>query len=454
MSTNAYTLLIVESPTIASIVQKRSPSSVYVLSTDGFCWRPGYEPENDRLKAVANPEKRPIRKELKEQSAAASQIIIATDADPSGDFIAWSLHRFIQRPNIRIGRLKGLNRNDIQAMLEQADQINPTELEIRLKNRFLLHREWSKHAAVPDIQLAALTAIFGTETTFNHFLDENDQIFRSTKPFRCPADEWITVRKYREGNVYRIDKPLSTFDLVESIVRNGLANSYLEAQKSLNDLFQSVLPSSEEALISYPRTDARAFYSDTWEHLEREYLKRGDFSDLKPAYLRDIADSNIPHESVHPLSLFLKPDDVRGEHSKDLSELYQLIYDQTLRAIRMPRPVDEAFVSELSPDIHYFPDQPGEPMDVNSLRPCLTLADIGHRMSELSSIRASRFGRDSDRWVENGWIEIRNGVVTPGPEVLKNLKHAKSLSRMLGEVAEKLDQGALHPETVRAIISS
>lgn len=454
MSTNAYTLLIVESPTIASIVQKRSPSSVYVLSTDGFCWRPGYDPENNRLKAVADPEKRSIRRELKEQSAAASQIIIATDADPSGDFIAWSLHRFIQKPNIRIGRLKGLNRNGIQSMLEQADQINPKELEIRLKNRFLLHREWSRYAAVPDIQLAALTAIFGMETIFNHFLDEKDQIFRSTKPFRCPADEWITIRKYREGSVYRIDKPLSTFDLVESIFRKGLAQSYLEAQKNLNGLFQSVLPSSEEALISYPRTDARAFYSDTWEQLERECLKRGEYSDLKPAYLRDIADSNIPHESVHPLSLLLEPDAVHGEHSKGLSELYQMIYDQTLRAIRMPLAVDEAYVSELSPDIQYFPDQPGVTADVNSLRPCLTLGDIGHRMSELASVRASRFGRDTDRWIENGWVEIRNGVVTPGPVVLKNLRYAQSLSRVLREVSEKLDQGALQPETVRAIISS
>lgn len=85
---SVYTLLIVESPVIARHIQQISPSSVYVLATGGFCWHPSYQAKKNTLKAVADPEKRSFRKELSEQAQWANRIIIATDSDPSGDFIA------------------------------------------------------------------------------------------------------------------------------------------------------------------------------------------------------------------------------------------------------------------------------------------------------------------------------------------------------------------------------
>jgi DNA topoisomerase IA len=61
------------------------------LPTDGYLWKPRYNSDTETLTAIADPKKRKLRKELKSISDWAAKIIIATDKDPAGDFIAWSL---------------------------------------------------------------------------------------------------------------------------------------------------------------------------------------------------------------------------------------------------------------------------------------------------------------------------------------------------------------------------
>ena len=454
MTVNVYTLLIVESPTIAKIIQELCPASVYVLSTEGFCWRPAYRLKENRLKAIADPNKRELRREIREQSQAASNIIIAVDSDPSGDFIAWSLCNFIRKPNIQGARLNSLSKKGIVDLLENTDPIDPLHLESRLKNRFLIRKLWSNSPFLPDIQLAGITAVFGTNQFFQHFLDEENRLYRSTRPFRCPADEWITIRKTTGQSVYRNEKPLSTFDLIEETVRRDWSESYYDAQQQIQSLFQSVLPISNESLISYPRTNARAFYSETWENLTRQSLKFESVNALKPAYLREIAAPELPHESIHPISLAYDPEKVSGEMPEEQARLYSIIYDHTLKSVQMPAEVEYAYYSELSPDVQYYPLFHDQPEITGSLRPCLTLSDLGHALNDLGVAKPSRFGREADQWIDMGWIRLENSVVKPGKKVLETLKKAKIFRQKLDELNRLKEKAELNPETVSGVISS
>ncbi len=454
MTVSAYTLLIVESPTVGRIVQKMCPPSVYVISTDGFCWKPEYDADSHRLKAKADPEKLPIRKELKEQSHLASNIVIAVDTDASGDFIAWSLNRFLSTSNVKRARMQGLSKNSILSMLDESYELDETQLETRLKNRFMIHTLWSKHASIPDIQLAGLISVFGAEDQYQNFLDENDILYQSSKPIRCRFDEWITVRQVQNDDQYRIIKPLSTFDVLEYIGKKPLAATYHEAQHLLQELFQTLTPFSEESLISYPRTSARAFYSNTWEYLRKQYFQKGSVNELKPAWLREIADGDAPHESIHPIDLTIEPESVTGELPKKTGQLYKWIYEHTLKSISMPNSLEACLINELNPDAIFYPDQSAGIENTVSLRPCITLSELGIKLNQAGVVKPSSFGKNVDEWMSKGWIRVENGVAVPGREVIKQMNQAEALRQKLAELNRIKENSSLTPETVKEVITS
>lgn len=454
MDASVYTLLIVESPTIAGIIQKMCPPSVYVLSTDGYCWRPKYDATSHKMKAVADPEKREIRKELKEQSRIANTIVVAVDSDASGDFIAWSISKFIESSNIKRGQLQSLSQTSIHTMLSETTELDEYQLESRLKNRFLLQHLWSKHAKISDLQLAGLITVFGANNHFHSFLDENDLLYRSTHPIQCHFDEWISVRQERNSNHFKTVKPLSTFDILEFLVAQKITPSCYDAQLLLNQLFQTILPFSEESLISYPRTSAQAFYSDTWTYMRKQYLKKGSINDLKPTYLQEIADSESPHESIHPIDLSLNPGSILGELPKNIGQLYKWIYNQTIRSLSMPEPIEEALVSDLNPDVVFYSTSSESSGQSHSIRPCLTVSELGIQLAKLGVIKPSNFGKTLDEWISKRWIQLDERVVTPGKPVLQYLGQAQSLFRKLLELNRLKEEHTLKRETVVDVITS
>lgn len=454
MGSSVYTLLIVESPTIARIIQKMCPPSVYVLSTDGFCWRPKYDFSSNRLKAIADPNKRSIRKELEEQSKIAGTIVVAVDSDASGDFIAWSISQFIESSNVKRGRLQSLSKHSIHSMLSETFELDESQLETRLRNRFLIQKLWNRHAEIPDIQLAGLISVFGVDNHFHSFLDEKNTLYRSSQPVLSQFDEWISVRSIQNIEQYLVEKPLSTYDIIEFIFTEGLAESGKDSQLLLNQLFQTILPFSEESLISYPRTSAQAFYSDTWNHMRRQYLKMGSINDLKPTYLQEIADNESPHESVHPIDLSLKPESVSGELSKNVGNLYQWIYQNTLHSLSMPKHPGHSFVSDLNPDVVFYPESSNGIDGTQSIRPCLTLSELGIQMDAFGVAKPSDFGKTVDGWLTKGWIQIDGRVVRPGREVLNKLDNAVSLQKKLQKLNRLKEENALRSETVLDVISS
>lgn len=454
MSSPAYTLLIVESPVLASVIQQKAPSSVYVIATGGYCWRPSYEYKENRLKAVADPEKTDLRKELKEQAKWAGNIIIATDPDPSGDFIAWSVDKYLKSSLLKRGQIRDISRTGIISTVSDTREFDSASLEVRLKNQFVIQNEWKKTGSLPPLRDAALAAYFSPDVPFQLFLDENGLEYQSSRPLSVPADEWIPVRIDNNLSEYRSARPLSTFDVIEQIIKKRITDTFTEAQLLVQQLFQTTLHGSGEALISYPRTDSNAFYSETWDTLRDQFVAFASQNELKPRFLQEIASPDDPHESIHPLQLKVTPDSVSGELPAGIGRIYTIIYKQTMEAITLPKPIQAPLISDLSPDT-YFYSVPEERDEVpQSLRPCYTVSGLGHHLKTTAQIPASGFGKQMDEWIEKGLVKVTGNRISPAKNLTPLLKHSAHYYSLLNKLTQLNPFSEITPATVRRILTS
>jgi hypothetical protein len=455
---SVYTLLIVESPVIAGILQSVSPQSVYVLATGGYCWHPSYKRSARKLSAVADPEKRSFRKELKEQAQWANRIIIATDSDPSGDFIAWSLARFLKpRPVLR-GYLKSLSKNGVRRLIDEVNELQTDLLEDRLKNRFHLLDLWSEQKDLPDMQLAAIASLFGSRHSYTHFAENGNEelIFRASEPVGGLYEEIHTFRKESDEKNWRIELPPSTFDVVEHAYTQSFATGLRDAQSLLNTLFETVLPHSGSSLISYPRTTANGFYSESWDTIRQQFLTISKEIRFKPTFLQNSIDPESPHESIHPLRLSATPETVSGEIHSRLGNLYEWIYNQTLKSIQIPGQVSSSYSSELNPGLYLYPiSRFSDPLPEQiTVHPVFTISDFGKALNRLGACKPSDFGSKMDEWVYKQWIRIEHDVVKPGNRLKKHLSRASEYRSILTNIQDHLSTEPFSAETVRRILTS
>lgn len=454
--TPVYTLLIVESPVIARHIQNISPSSVYVMATGGFCWHPSYHPKTNTLKAVSDPEKRSFRKELSEQAQWANRIIVATDSDPSGDFIAWSVANYLSPIPVQRAYLKNLTRHSIVQLLTDTRELTPGLLANRLSNRFCVNRIWTDTNNLPDIQLAGICALFGTEQLYTHFLDEDGQIFKSSKKLPSLFNEWHTVQQNRSGKNWVIQKPLSTFDVIEYVFSKKMASSFKDAQSLLQSLFETVLPDTRQSLISYPRTEANGFYSESWNSVKTQFLKVFNNLEFKPNFLQNSIDANSPHESIHPLDLTIHPDHVKGQLYGLIGNLYEWIYQQTVHAITIPDILPVTYSSELNSEGYFYQHLGRESFAgaTKSLHPCFTISDFGKALNSLGVCKPSVFGKAMDEWIFKKWIVIDGQVVKPGSALKSQLGRSAEFRHKLEAVQKLLKNEIVSAETVRHCLSS
>lgn len=457
MADSVYTLLIVESPVIAGILQSVSPQSVYVLATGGYCWHPSYERSKRKLNAVADPEKRSFRKELKEQAQWANRIIIATDSDPSGDFIAWSLARYLKpRPVLR-GYLKNLTKHSVKQLLNEVQDLNADKLEERLKNRYRLFDFWNDQKRLPDMQLAGIASLFGTKYPYRHFSNEDETIiYHASESISSFPDELHSFSKNTGSKNWRIDHPPSTFDVVEYASGKSFTTGFSDAQSLLQTLFETVLPDTGGSLISYPRTTANGFYSDSWDTIRQQFLKLSKEIRFKPVFLQSSIDAESPHESIHPLFLSATPELVTGQIHSRLGNLYEWIYNQTLRAIQIPDQLDVSYSSELNPGLYLYPEPETlkSPDTQITLHPVFTISDFGKALNLLGVCKPSNFGSKMDEWIYKKWILIEDSIVKPGSALKKHLNRAPEYKTILTQINDHINSGPFSAETVQRILTS
>jgi len=450
---STYTLLIVESPVIARIIQRNATTSVYVISTNGYAWKPTYDAKKHLLQAVADPDQIGFRKELKQQASWAGNVIIATDPDPSGDFIAWSVHKFLKDPSVKRSFIQHLGKRGIERLISKAEVFKPNLMEQRLKNRSLIRYQWKKSGNRPSMDVAALASIFSDHFPFRNFQDQSGKLWRSNRPIRCNPNEWIPLKDQINESEYHTPEPLSTFDLLQLAIEKQLYSSLGNAQESLQQLFTHLLDFSEISLISYPRTAANSFFSETWSELQKQFYKVQTGDEFKPMFIRNIAGSDVAHESIYPLDLGLTPKKVSGELLSTLHDLYKLIHEQTLKAISVPKEKFNAYQSPFHPDVNFYCPDSDSDSSSTELMPVRTIAETGYILNSLGVQSPSSFGKAMDRRQDQNHLHIKGRFVTPGKYLTPYLNNGPEYAEEIGKLNTLSANPDLTSETIRTIIS-
>ncbi len=449
MSSSPYTLLIVESSVTARRIQQLVPSHIFVISTDGFIWKPVFDSRKRILKKRAIPEKLDLRKEIKSQAAIASKIIIATDSDPSGEFIAWSLANYLPGKSLMRGFLQSISKTGIRNTIQNAFQLDENTLLFKLQNRYLIQQFWNHHIPHHSMKEAGVIALRNHQR-YSTFISESGAIFRTNQPISCKPGEWLTLHTSPDKVEYVTKEPASTFDVVAAIYRELALSSYSEGQELLNQLFHKTYPDGGEGLISYPRTAAKAFFQSSWQRLQDQWVHFDSLDTFKPNFMQSVIESNEAHESIHPYDLRITPQMVSKRVQKPFSDIYKIIYDETITAISQPKKAGSVY--SLGKQLFYTNQLITEP--TTEVLPVFTISEWGQQLCSLGVLRPSGFGAWVDEAVDKELISINNGYIHSKMLSPADIQTAVNFKYLLDELRAVSDVPNLSDETLNGIFAS
>lgn len=388
-NTFQYTLLIVESPSIANIIRNFKIPFLEIIPTNGFCWKPVYDFKKQKLTYRADPNKRNLRKLLKSKAQWASKIIIATDTDSSGEFIAFTTWKYLKDFDVHRAYLHNLSKKAIEELLNENFPFEHKNFH-PLVNRYIVNNLLEndlKQRLGPMVWIKLLTMMY-----------------------------WHN--EYRDSNLLKIPKnakyPWNTADILEKLSYSY--NSMIEAQKSLNDLFTLIPEDLEHGVISYPRTTAHGYYQSTWVANYQKWILNKPSESFKPEPIWEKVDRNIPHESIQPINTTITPLDVRPLMRKKYYDLYKMIYEHHLQVIQMPD-----LRKKENSDHHYSSKKnSGKSQYVK-------LSDYLSFLTKYQAAKPSGYGLLLDRLVNSRWLHIQNGYVSPEIEMIKTIQSIKDL---------------------------
>lgn len=448
-----YTLLIVESPTLADRLQAIAPQHILVFATGGFLWEPRFDPYNNKLGRKALPQKADLRKELRTEAKHAVKIIIATDLDPSGDFIAWTIFKEIPNSRIHRGNLRSISRRALQRLLDESSQIEFSNLFHRLQNRFRIRSFWDQLYPITSMKKAGLLAIFGGIISATFFRADNGVLFRSEHPIASTIKETEFQITRSSSDGWLTPYPLSTFDAVELLQKSLNYDSFHDAQNLLQAAFEARNVETGEGLISYPRTEYRSFFPNTWHNLQKQWIRKQSLNEFRPAALQNIPETGAAHDAIHPVNLNISPQWVERHLPSSIASVYNLVHFCTIESIKMPERAASTFKNS---DYNIIFTANSKPKSEQlTVKPVVTISELGLQLSRLGVLRPSGFGNLMDQAIKNGWITLDNyGDVHPGKIIEKNLTSGQHFSKLLKSARSIADDPDLRIETIRNVLTS
>ncbi len=453
MSSEGYTLLIVESSTLARQLQKLLPQNIYVAATDGYLWTPSFRSDTFRLGKKAVPDKAGIRKELLKESKKSVRIIIATDSDPAGDFIAWTLSKHLKESRLLRGNLQAISKSAAMQLINDTVLLDYSKLHKRLENRYIIRELWSTQFPGLDMTAAGAASLFGSPALFQHFKSDEGGIYRTLKPVLAMHGTGIENFQRIDEAIYDTLFPLSTYEVLERVSAAESDSNFSDRQNRLNKLFVTPHPHTGEGLITYPRTDSRAFFKRNWDEIRSQWIQREPLGNFSPPALQHTEDPKSAHDSIRPTNLNNDPEYINKHIPGELASIYSVIYSQTLRAISMPGPVRSAFKANTKDAVFISSSD----IDLNKLRllPVLTVSRFGQLLNNLGVMRPSRFGSFLDRAINMQLIEISpDQTVHPGKTLIEHLPDAEKYSKILTRLKAEADKPDMKPETILEILTS
>ncbi len=393
--TNEYTLLIVESPVIAHRIQTLRIPWLEVIATEGFCWHPKFNKSTETLSKRADPDKKEIRKKIKEKAPWAVRTVIATDADASGDFIAWTLAAFLGKNRIERCHLQLLTETAITNSIENRIEIPADSLKNKLEKQFLLHHLWKKHFGVPAANLLMSALFFKDNLSFKAFRSSDGNLFFSDKPVMTSFNSKFKCEK--PCNDYRLATPPSLFDLLDAFALENSETGFERISCQLFELFTARLNGKLLNPISYPRTATNGYYKETWDSIEKKRIMHREFEGLRPPPYRDILDNDTAHESLRPSCLQTDPMILKGKLKRNLYKIYAIICNRFADSISCPS--GKSLKLDDLNNTSILPVQKSLDADTNGVSSVWTAGTAGKVLSDLGVVRPSNYGKLLDKWI-------------------------------------------------------
>ncbi len=332
---------------------------------------------NFEMQYTIMPDKQDIVKMLKEKSAKADKIYLATDPDREGEAISWHLCNILGlNPSdpIRI-EFNEITKNAINKGLEHPRGINLNLVNAqqtrRVIDRLVGYRVSPKacKAIQPNlsagrVQSVALRLVVDRENEIRNFVpqeywsmiaslkkDESEIFKASLTKYKnkklVPAkkeevDKILDDLKNGEYRVKNVKKSLTkvhpsapfTTSTMQQDALNKLGLSLKKVTSCAQQLYEGVELGSEGkvALITYIRTDSVRVAPEA-QAMAKDFILQHfgkDYAPSKPNEYKVKSSAQDAHEAIRPISLSRTPESVKEFLSPENYKLYKLIYNKFL----------------------------------------------------------------------------------------------------------------------------
>ena len=381
-------LLIVESPAKIKTISKFLGKEFKIMSTVGHIKDLPKKSLGVTINGTVGIEydiledKKKVIADLVKEAKNADIIYLAPDPDREGEIIAWHAEQEVSKvadpKNIFRITFNEITKNAINEAIENPFQVDLKKVAAQQARRVLdrwvgyevspiLWRKIAKGLSAGRVQSVALRLICDREEDIRNFKTEEywsvDALFKdfaaalqkiNGKTPKLDSKEateklkgWLEKAKYVIESIVdknRLRKPYAPF--MTSTLQQAAYNSLGFSVKKTMDLAQKLYEgvpledaSTPVALITYMRTDSLRL-SDTALQQTRNYIS----SNIGKEYLPTKANtysvkgeaSQDAHEAIRPIDISRSPESVKKFLTKDLANLYELIWRRTVASQMKP----------------------------------------------------------------------------------------------------------------------
>lgn len=372
-------LVIVESPKKAKTIEKYLGREFKVRASGGHvCDLPqrslGIDIDNNfKPEYVVNDDKKKTIEMLKSEIAKSEAVYLATDPDREGEAISWHLKNELGLPDapIRI-EFHEISQKAVNNALSAPRNIDINLVNAQQARRVLdrivgykispiISKKIKSGLSAGRVQSAALKMLVDKEKDIRNFKPEEYWTLHGF--FKKDSDEFkaifedINEKKHKIKNKDELDAILTaitnstfTVDKVKKAVKkespkppfttstlqqDATARFSMTAPQVMSvaqQLYEGVEIEGEGhlALVTYIRTDSVRVSDDAIKSV-RQYISNKYAPDYLPKTPNSYKTSNQAqdaHEAIRPISLDKTPESLRKKLSKNLYQVYKLIYDR------------------------------------------------------------------------------------------------------------------------------
>lgn len=318
--------------------------------------------------------KEAIIKELKDKSAKAEQVLLATDPDREGEAISWHIQKIL---NIDENEKCRVEFNEISKSVVSKAVLNPRKINIDLvhaqQGRRVLDRlvgykispiickKIKSNLSAGRVQSVALKLIVDREKEIKDFkpkefwsvnaLLNKDKVdfkaslvsYQNKKFVPSCEKETMDALSYLKTQKYIVEEikksvtkssppPPFTTSTMQQDALNKIGMSVAKTSKCAQVLYEGIELGEEgkTALITYIRTDSTRVSPEA-QAKAKEFIIKNYGNDYVPeSYNVFKSKKNVQdaHEAIRPISLDRTPESVKSFMPADIYKLYKLIYER------------------------------------------------------------------------------------------------------------------------------